>query len=185
MKPSRKSTGSSSAPVRRALASAGAMTLRHSSRCSRMISPTLLKSRSASTCVARRVAAWGRHPHRAGAARPRSPPGPTAPPLTSQSSPDSCRFSRQQRKSCGTEQGAVGCSHSLGPPLWHGATGASTHVRDDLELADVGGLSVQQLPDGFLLVGLPARQGLRGRASAQTSSRAEPPWPPVLPRRRG
>lgn len=42
--------GSSSAPVRRALASTEAMTLRHSLQCSRMISPMLLKSRSASTC---------------------------------------------------------------------------------------------------------------------------------------
>lgn len=50
LKPSRKSVGSSSALVCRALASTGAMTLRHSLQCSRMISPMLLKSRSASTC---------------------------------------------------------------------------------------------------------------------------------------
>lgn len=42
------------------------------------------------------------------------------------------------------------------PLARHGTAAAGTHVSDDFELADVGGLGVQQLPDGFLLVALPA-----------------------------
>lgn len=63
LKASRKSMGSSSAPVRRALASTGAMTLRHSLQCSRMISPMLLKSRSASTCGGEVGSAGEQHLH--------------------------------------------------------------------------------------------------------------------------
>lgn len=72
--------GSSSAPVWRALASAGAMTLRHNSRCSRMISPMLLKSRSASTCGREAGVCVGtapsprRHSQTQVASRPHRPP---------------------------------------------------------------------------------------------------------------
>lgn len=54
----------------------------------------------------------------------------------------------------------VSCSHSPHPQ--HSAAAASTHIGDDFEVPDVGGLCVQQLPDGFLLVALPARQDLPG-----------------------
>lgn len=58
----------------------------------------------------------------------------------------------------------MGCSRGPQPPaaVQHSTAAAGTHIGDDFELADVGGLSVQQLPDGFLLVALPARQGLPG-----------------------
>lgn len=177
LKPLRKSTGSSSALVRRALSSTGAMTLLHRLRCSWMISLMLPKSRSASTCGVGGELHKARH-HGLGPnpmhpchvlPSPRPPavipdpahPHPAAVPLTSHSSPDSCRFSRQQRKSCGDRAGArwgrAAAAQGTSP-----AGSRGTHVGDDFELADVGGLGVQQLPDGFLLVALPARQGLRG-----------------------
>lgn len=55
----------------------------------------------------------------------------------------------------GTEWGAgrVQLQPSAPGAVWHGCAG--THVCDDFELADVGSLGVQQLPDGFLLVALP------------------------------
>lgn len=49
LKPLRKSPGCSSARVRRAFSSTGAITLPHSPRCSRAISGMLLNRRSAST----------------------------------------------------------------------------------------------------------------------------------------
>lgn len=163
LKPSRKSTGSSSAPVLRALASTGAMMPRHSSRCSRMISPMLLKSRSASTC-SEAVAAWGWH---LTLPRPAVVPAPTwgSPSLQPHHSPHRAAptpagSAGSKGRAAGTERELVGCSHSPGPR--RGTTITITHIGDDFELADVGGLRVQQLPDGFLLVALPARQGLWG-----------------------